>query len=72
MHVDGEYYEKKKLAPLYTGTSKKIVIGGTLGLSQRSNVLLRIFQTSIAAQAGNIDYIGGALVNLLVYSHEVY
>jgi hypothetical protein len=34
--------------------------------------LLRIFQTSIAAQAGNIDYICGALVNLLVYSHEVY
>jgi hypothetical protein len=35
MHVDGEYYEKNKLAPLYTGDDKKIVIGGTLGLSQR-------------------------------------
>jgi hypothetical protein len=33
MHVDGEYYEKKKLAPLYTGDDKKIIIGGTLGLS---------------------------------------
>jgi hypothetical protein len=31
MHVDGEYYEKKKLALLYTGNDKKIVIGGTLG-----------------------------------------
>jgi hypothetical protein len=51
MHVDGEYYEKKKLAPLYTDTSKKIVIGGTLGLSQRSNILLRIFWASIATQA---------------------
>jgi hypothetical protein len=72
MHVDGEYYEKKKLAPLYTGNDKKIVIGGTLGLSQRSNVLLRIFRASIAPQAGNIDAIRGALVNLLAYSHEVY
>jgi hypothetical protein len=32
MHVDGKYYEKKKLAPLYTGTNKKVVIGNTLGL----------------------------------------
>jgi hypothetical protein len=54
MHVDGEYYEKKKLAPLYTGDDKKIVIGGTLGLSQRSNILLRIFQASIAPQAGTL------------------
>jgi hypothetical protein len=72
MHVDGEYYEKKKLAPLYSGNDKKIVIGGTLGLSQRSNVLLRIFRASIAPQAGNIDAIRGGLVNLLAYSHEVY
>jgi hypothetical protein len=72
MHVDGEYYEKKKLAPLYTGNDKKIVFGGTLGLSQRSNILLRIFRASIATQAGNFDAIHGALVNLLAYSHEVY
>jgi hypothetical protein len=70
--VDGEYYEKKKLAPLYTGDDKKIVIGGTLGLSKRSNILLRIFWASIAPQAGNFDAICGALVNLLAYSHEVY
>jgi hypothetical protein len=31
MHVDGEYYEKNKLAPLYTGTSKKIVVGTLMG-----------------------------------------
>jgi len=72
MHVDGEYYEKKKLAPLYTGDDKKIVVGGTLGLSKRSNILLRIFRASIAPQAGNFDAIHGALVNLLAYSHEVY
>jgi hypothetical protein len=72
MHVDGEYYEKKKLASLYTGNDKKIVFGGTLGLSQRSNVLPRIFRASIAPQAGNIDAICGALVNLMAYSHEVY
>jgi hypothetical protein len=72
MHVDGEYYEKKKLAPLYTGDDKKIVIGGTLGLSKRSNILLRIFRASIAPQAGNFDAIRGASVNLLAYSHEVY
>jgi hypothetical protein len=72
MHVDGEYYEKKKLAPLYTGNDKKIVIGGTLGLSQWSNILLRIFRASIAPQAGNFDAICGALVNLLAYSHEVH
>jgi hypothetical protein len=69
MHVDGEYYEKKKLAPLYTGNDKKIVIGGTLGLSQWSNILLRIFWASIAPQAGNFDAIHGALMNLLAYSH---
>jgi hypothetical protein len=72
VHVDREYYEKKKLAPFYTGTSKNIVIGNTLGLSQCSNVLLHIFQASIAPQAGNIDAIRGAFVNLLAYSHEVY
>jgi hypothetical protein len=72
MHVDGEYYEKKKLARLYTGNDKKIVIGGTLGLSQWSNILLCIFRASIAPQAGNFDAIRGALVNLLAYSHEVY
>jgi hypothetical protein len=66
MHVDGEYYENKKLAPLYTGNDKKIVIGSTLGLSQCSNILLCIFQASIATQAGNIDAIHGALVNLLL------
>jgi hypothetical protein len=71
MHVDGEYYDNKKLAPLYTGDDKKIVIGGTLGLSQRSNILLRMFRDSIAPQAGNFDAICGALVNLLVYTHEV-
>jgi hypothetical protein len=72
MHVDGEYYEKKKLAPLYTGDDKKIVIGGNLGLSQWSNIFFRIFRASIAPQAGNFDAIRGALVNLLAYSHEVY
>jgi hypothetical protein len=72
MHVDGEYYKKKKLAPLYTGDDKKIVIGGTLGLSQWYNILLRMFRASIAPQAGNFDAIRGALVNLLAYSHEVY
>jgi hypothetical protein len=72
MHVDGEYYEKKKLAPLYNGNDKKIVVGGTLGLSQRSNILLQIFWASIAPQAGNFDTIHGALVNLLANSHEVY
>jgi hypothetical protein len=72
MNVDGEYYEKKKLAPLYTGDDKKIVMGGTLGLSQCSNVLLRMFRASIAPQAGNIDAIRGALVNLMAYSHKVY
>jgi hypothetical protein len=72
MHVDGEYYDKKKLAPLYTGDDKKIVIGGTLGLSQRSNILLHMFRASIAPQAGNFDAICGALVNLLSYTHEVY
>jgi hypothetical protein len=72
MHVDGEYYDKKKLAPLYTRDDKKIVIGGTLGLSQRSNILLRMFRASIAPQAGNFDAIRGALVNLLAYTHEVY
>jgi hypothetical protein len=73
MHVDGEYYEKKKkLPPLYTGDDKKIVIGGTLGLSQCSNILLCMFRSSIAPQAGNFDTIRGALVNLLAYSHEVY
>jgi hypothetical protein len=72
MHVDGEYYEKKKLSPLYIGNDKKIVIGGTLGLSQCSNVLLRIFRASVAPQSSNIDAIRGALVNLMAYSHEVY
>jgi hypothetical protein len=73
MHVDSEYYEKKKkLPPLYTGDDKKIVIGGTLGLSQCSNILLCMFWSSIAPQAGNFDTIRGALVNLLAYSHEVY
>jgi hypothetical protein len=72
MHVDGEYYDKKKLAPLYTGDNKKIVIGGTLRLSQRSNILLRMFRASIAPQAGNFDAIRGALVNLFAYTHEVY
>jgi hypothetical protein len=72
MHVDGEYYDKKKLAPLYTGDDKKIVIGGTIGLSQRSNILLCMFRASIAPQAGNFDAIRGALVDLLAYTHEVY
>jgi hypothetical protein len=47
-------------------------IGGTLGLSQRANVLLNIFRAYVTPQAGKIDAIRGALVNLLAYSHEVY
>jgi hypothetical protein len=72
MHVDGEYYEKKKLDPLYTDDDMKIVMGSTLGLSQHSSVLLRMFWASIAPQAGNIDIIRGGLLNLMAYSHEVY
>jgi hypothetical protein len=37
MHVDGEHYDKKLLAPLYLRSNPKVVIGDTFGLSKRCN-----------------------------------
>ena len=37
-----------------------------------NNILLRMFRHSIAPQAGNLDEMRGALVNLMAHAHSVF
>jgi hypothetical protein len=69
MHVEGENYDKKLLAPLYSRSDAKVVIGDAFGLHNRYNTLLSIFRANIATSAGNLDAIREGIVNLMIYSH---
>ena len=68
MHVEGLYYKKRKMAPLYLN---KASMGTNKDLRPTLNILLRMFRCNIAPQAGNVDAIRGGLVNLLIHSYEV-
>jgi hypothetical protein len=77
MHVEGVAYNKKTLKPLYGklashAKKKEVVLGEAYGLKTRYNILLCHFLETIAPSAGNLNAICGGLVNLLVYSHEVF
>ena len=62
--------DKKTMAPLYDIST--FTPGNQTGLGLLYNILLRIFRSNIAPQAGNEDEIRGALVNLLVYAHKIH
>jgi hypothetical protein len=58
MHVDGYYYSKSKLEPLYDDPSDPDHIPGrTKGLKLVYNILLHIFRENIVPTSGNEDEI---------------
>ena len=56
------------MTPLYINKSS---VGSNKDLLPTFNILLRMFRSNIAPQAGNVDAIRGGLVNLLIHSHAV-
>ena len=69
VHIFGSEYNKNKLAPLYGMDG---VIGKNRGFHPLYNILIRMFRENIAPQAGNLDDIRSALVNLMYHAHKTY
>jgi hypothetical protein len=50
----------------------KEVIGDAFGPHNRYNTLLCMFWANIAPSAGNLDGIREGIVNLMIYSHQLF
>jgi hypothetical protein len=70
MHVDGYYYTKYKLEPLYD--DHDFIPGRTKGLKLLYTILLYLFHENIVPNSSNEDEIQGALDNLLLYFYRIY
>jgi len=69
MHVHGQAYDKKRLAPIY---SQNGVVGQTTNIKLIYSILLPMFRHTLTPKAGNKDKMRGAEINLMAHAHSVY